>query len=134
MPTPASSGQIPTGPPIAIIQGASAIPKIDWNKAFEFTWRILVFIVAIGIIIVVCLIALYGAGTAVLQAGFQRGGALVIAGLATLLTNALPIAAGTIVLEEPVPSGAFGVLRVLAFGAVTVGAFLLVRPRQDMER
>ncbi len=29
------------------------IPKVDWNRAFEFTWRILVFIVAIGIIIVV---------------------------------------------------------------------------------
>jgi membrane fusion protein (multidrug efflux system) len=27
--------------------------KLDWNKAFEFAWRILVFIVAIGIIIVV---------------------------------------------------------------------------------
>jgi membrane fusion protein, multidrug efflux system len=27
--------------------------KIDWNRAFEFTWRILVFLVAIGIIIVV---------------------------------------------------------------------------------
>jgi membrane fusion protein (multidrug efflux system) len=30
-----------------------SIPKVDWNKAFEVTWRILVFIVAIGIIIVV---------------------------------------------------------------------------------
>ncbi len=29
------------------------IPKLDWNKAFEFTWRILVFIVAAGTIIVV---------------------------------------------------------------------------------
>jgi membrane fusion protein (multidrug efflux system) len=29
------------------------IPKIDWNKGFEFTWRILVFIVAVGIIVVV---------------------------------------------------------------------------------
>jgi membrane fusion protein, multidrug efflux system len=28
-------------------------PHIDWNKVFEFTWRILVFIVAIGIIIIV---------------------------------------------------------------------------------
>jgi membrane fusion protein (multidrug efflux system) len=28
-------------------------PKVDWNKIFEFAWRILVFIVAIGIIIVV---------------------------------------------------------------------------------
>jgi len=30
-----------------------SIPKVDWNKAFEVTWRILVFIVAVGIIIVV---------------------------------------------------------------------------------
>jgi membrane fusion protein (multidrug efflux system) len=29
------------------------IPHIDWNKAFEFAWRILVFIVAIGIVIIV---------------------------------------------------------------------------------
>jgi membrane fusion protein (multidrug efflux system) len=28
-------------------------PKVDWNKVFEFAWRILVFVVAIGIIIVV---------------------------------------------------------------------------------
>ena len=28
-------------------------PKIDWNKVFEFGWRILVFVVAVGIIIVV---------------------------------------------------------------------------------
>jgi hypothetical protein len=26
---------------------------VDWNKAFEFTWRILVFIVAIAIIVIV---------------------------------------------------------------------------------
>jgi membrane fusion protein (multidrug efflux system) len=30
-----------------------SIPKIEWNKIFEFGWRILVFVVAIGIIIVV---------------------------------------------------------------------------------
>jgi membrane fusion protein, multidrug efflux system len=29
------------------------MPKVNWNKAFEFTWRILVFIVAISIVIVV---------------------------------------------------------------------------------
>src|ERR1700675_2250980 len=29
------------------------IPKMDWNRVFEFAWRILVFIVAVGIIIVV---------------------------------------------------------------------------------
>jgi membrane fusion protein (multidrug efflux system) len=30
-----------------------AVPKVDWNRIFEFAWRILVFIVAIGIIIIV---------------------------------------------------------------------------------
>src|SRR5205085_444861 len=50
-------------------------------------------------------VAGYTLGTAFLQLGYQRGAALTVAGLATLLTNALPIAAGTIVLGEPVPSG-----------------------------
>ena len=53
--------------------------------------------------------------------GYTLGTALTVAGLATLLTNAVPIAAGTIVLHEPVPGGAPGGLRVLAFGAVTAG-------------
>jgi hypothetical protein len=60
--------------------------------------------------------------------GYQKGGALTVAGLATLLTNALPIAAGTVVLGEPVPSGVFGGVRTLAFAAVTLGAILLARP------
>jgi hypothetical protein len=86
------------------------------------------------VVFVATIVLGYALGTSLLQLGYQRGSALTVAGLATLLTNALPIAAGTIVLQEPVPSGAFGVLRVLAFGAVTVGAFLLVRPRQNTER
>jgi len=86
------------------------------------------------VVFVATIVLGYALGTSLLQLGYQRGSALTVAGLATLLTNALPIAAGTIVLQEPVPSGAFGVLRVRAFGAVTVGAFLLVRPRQDMNR
>jgi hypothetical protein len=73
----------------------------------------------------VCLIVFYSAGTAVLQAGFQRGSALTIAGLATLLTNALPIAAGMLVFNEPFPGGWTGAVRVVAFGAVISGAFLL---------
>lgn len=72
-------------------------------------------------------VAGYALGTAFLQLGYQHGGALTVAGLATLLTNALPIAAGTVVLGEPVPSGAYGALRILAFAAVTVGAILLAR-------
>src|SRR5438445_5964751 len=73
-------------------------------------------------------IAGYSLGTAFLQFGYQKGGALTVAGLATLLTNALPIAAGTVVIGEPVPSGAFGGIRIVAFAAVTVGAILLARP------
>lgn len=76
----------------------------------------------------VTLIAGYTLGTTLLQLGYQAGAALTVAGLATLLTNVLPILAGTIVLEEPVPSGALGALRVLAFVAVTLGAVLLARP------
>jgi hypothetical protein len=71
------------------------------------------------------LIVFYAVGTAVLQAGFQRGGALTTAGLATLLTNALPIAAGMLVFREPFPSGWVGAVRILAFAAVIGGAFLL---------
>lgn len=71
------------------------------------------------------LVAGYTLGTASLQLGYQRGGALTVAGLATLGTNALPIAAGTIVLDEPVPSGALGSARLLAYVAVTGGAILL---------
>jgi hypothetical protein len=70
----------------------------------------------------------YSLGTAFLQLGYQKRGALTVAGLATLLTNALPIAAGTVVLGEPVPSGAFGAVRIVAFAAVTLGAILLARP------
>jgi hypothetical protein len=70
----------------------------------------------------------YSLGTALLQLGYQRGGALTVAGLATLVTNALPIAAGAVVLGEPVPSGVYGALRLFAFAAVTVGAVLLARP------
>jgi hypothetical protein len=77
---------------------------------------------------VLTLIVGYTLGTSLLQVGYQRGGALTVAGLATLLSTALPIAAGTIVLHEPVPSGVLGGLRLLAFVAVTAGAILLAAP------
>jgi hypothetical protein len=80
------------------------------------------------VVFVIPLIIGYALGTWLLQLGYQRGGALTVAGLATLLTNAVPIAAGTIVLDEPVPSGAYGALRILAFAAVTIGAIFLARP------
>jgi hypothetical protein len=82
------------------------------------------------LLFVVPLVIGYTVGTALLQVGYQAGGALTVAGLATLLTNALPIVAGTVLLDEPIPSGAFGALRVIAFVAVVVGAFLLARPEK----
>ncbi len=81
----------------------------------------------------VCLIVFYGAGTAVLQAAFQRGGALTTAGLSTLLTNALPIVAGTVLFHEPLPSGVIGVVRVAAFAVVVAGAVLLAAPSEEAE-
>jgi hypothetical protein len=69
----------------------------------------------------------YGLGTVLLQLGYQRGDALTVAGLATLLTNALPIVAGTVVLDEPLPSGTYRAVRIAAFAAVVVGALLLAR-------
>ena len=82
----------------------------------------------------ICLIAYYAAGTAVLQAGFQRGGALTTAGLATLLTNALPIAAGMIVFNEPLPGGWVGAARIASFAAVVAGAVLLSSRTKAPER
>ena len=76
----------------------------------------------------------YSLGTVFLQLGYQKGGALMVAGLAVLLTNALPIAAGTAVLGEPLPSGVYGGVRILAFAAVTLGAILLARPDRGATR
>ena len=50
------------------------------------------------------------------------------AGVATLFTNALPIAAGVFVFGDLVPGGALGVLRIAAFVVVTAGAGLLASP------
>ena len=72
-------------------------------------------------------LACHGLAFVALQLGFQRGGALATAGVATLFTNALPIVAGVALYREPLPGGALGALRVLAFAAVIVGAAVLAR-------
>jgi hypothetical protein len=71
----------------------------------------------------------YLLGSSLLQIGYQRGTALSIAGVATLLTTALPIAAGSALLHETPPGGADGALRIVAFAAVVAGAILLGHPR-----
>jgi hypothetical protein len=69
----------------------------------------------------------HGLGFVFLQLGFQRGGALATAGVATLFTNAVPIAAGMILYGDGLPPGALGVLRLVSFAAVVSGAVLLTR-------
>jgi drug/metabolite transporter (DMT)-like permease len=81
----------------------------------------------------VCLIVFYGAGSAVLQGAFQHGGALTTAGLSTLMTNALPIAAGMVLFHEPLPSGWSGAVRIAAFAAVVAGAVLLAAHGKETE-
>ena len=73
------------------------------------------------------LIVCYGLGTSVLQGAFQHGNALVGAGLATLATNAVPIAAGFVVFDERLPGGSRSVLQLAAFATLVGGAVLLAR-------
>ena len=76
---------------------------------------------------ILSLVACYAAGTIVLQAAFQHGSALTGAGIATLVTNAVPIAAGFVLFGESLPPGARGVLQVAAFASVVASAALLGR-------
>jgi hypothetical protein len=73
-------------------------------------------------------LACHGLAFVVLQLGFQRGGALATAGVATLFTNAVPIVAGMTIFSEGVPSGILGATRLAAFVAVVAGATSLARP------
>ena len=79
------------------------------------------------------LLACHGVAFVALQFGFQRGGALATAGVATVLTNALPIVAGTVLFSEGIPSGAAGIARIGAFAAVVVGAALLAQADSEPE-
>ncbi len=77
--------------------------------------------------LVVALLACHGLAFVVLQLGFQRGGVLATAGLASLFTNAVPIAAGLALFGEGLPAGWPGIVRAVAFAAVVVGGAGLAR-------
>ena len=62
------------------------------------------------------LVVAYAVGTSVLQWAYQRGDALTAAGLATMATNAVPIAAGFVLFGETLPRGTRAVVQVAAFG------------------
>lgn len=108
---------IAAGAPLGIAAGILYAAGDVTTKAVTFAggWLVLVPLV----------LAAHGAAFVVLQLGFQRGGSLATAGTASLLTNALPIAAGLVVFHEPLPGGALAVCRVVAFACVVAGAAAL---------
>jgi drug/metabolite transporter (DMT)-like permease len=83
----------------------------------------------IWLVAVFTLVVCYALGTSILQGAFQHGDALTGAGLATLATNAIPIAAGFIVFGEQLPPGSKGALQVAAFASLVVSAAFLARVR-----
>ena len=112
------SGRIGAAPAYGVAAGLLfAAGDISTKAAVEAADSHLAFIAA--------LIGAYAFGTLVLQAGFQHGSALTTAGIATLLTNALPIVAGMTIFGEPLPKGWLGAVRIAAFACVVVGAVFL---------
>lgn len=81
------------------------------------------------LVALVTLVVCYALGTSILQGAFQHGDALTGAGLATLTTNAVPIAAGFIVFGERLPGGARGVFQLAAFATLIASAVLLAHRR-----
>jgi drug/metabolite transporter (DMT)-like permease len=71
------------------------------------------------------LIVAYAIGTSVLQWAYQRGDALTAAGTATMVTNAVPIAAGFVLFGENLPHGLGAVSQVAAFACLVMSAVLL---------
>jgi drug/metabolite transporter (DMT)-like permease len=71
------------------------------------------------------LIIAYGTGTSVLQSAYQRGDALTAAGMATMVTNTVPIVAGFVLFGERLPSGGLAVVQVAAFACLVSSAVAL---------
>ena len=71
------------------------------------------------------LVVAYAVGTSVLQWAYQRGDALTAAGLATMTTNAVPIAAGFVLFGETLPHGMRAVLQTAAFACLIASAVAL---------
>jgi drug/metabolite transporter (DMT)-like permease len=80
------------------------------------------------------LIVAYGVGTSLLQWAYQRGDVLTAAGMATLATNAIPIAAGFVLFGETLPRGGPAVLQVAAFACLVVSAVALGRQQSPQPR
>jgi drug/metabolite transporter (DMT)-like permease len=77
------------------------------------------------LVALVTLIVAYAVGTSLLQWAYQRGDALTAAGMATMATNAVPIAAGFVLFGETLPRGMRAVLQVAAFACLVASAVAL---------
>ena len=68
-----------------------------------------------------------------LQSAYQRGDALTAAGTATMVTNAVPIAAGFVLFGETLARGIRAVLQIAAFASIVASAVALGHraPRTD---
>jgi drug/metabolite transporter (DMT)-like permease len=75
------------------------------------------------------LVVAYATGTSLLQWAYQRGDALTAAGMATLATNAVPIAAGFVLFGETLPRGARAALQVASFACLVASAVALGHPQ-----
>jgi hypothetical protein len=84
-----------------------------------------VFPGGLHLVFVPAVLALHGLAFVALQLGFQHGRPLETAGSANLLTNALPILAGSVLYAEPLGTGAGEILRLLSFASVVAGAVAL---------
>jgi len=79
------------------------------------------------LVALVTLIVAYAIGTSVLQSAYQRGDALTAAGMATMATNAVPIAAGFVLFGERLPHGMRAILQIAAFACLVASAVALGR-------
>jgi drug/metabolite transporter (DMT)-like permease len=77
------------------------------------------------LVAIVPLIVTYGIGTSVLQSAYQHGDALTAAGMATMVTNAVPIAAGFVLFGEILPHGLRAVSQIAAFTCLVASAVAL---------
>jgi drug/metabolite transporter (DMT)-like permease len=79
------------------------------------------------LVALVTLIFAYGTGTSVLQSAYQKGDALTAAGTATMVTNAVPIAAGFVLFNETLPHGTQAAAQIAAFSCLVASAVALGR-------
>jgi enterochelin esterase-like enzyme len=80
-------------------------------------------------------LASHGSGFLILQRSFQRGGVVAAVAPMTAAMNLLPIAAGVLVLGDPLPRSApVLALRLGAFAAAAAGAALLVTREAEVAR